>query len=92
MPLYEALNFAFASPFALNLCMSVVFFLSNSYGSSIIYDTMASQVDSKEDPGIFFILATESKIHDCFELPSVALLQPPLQRGRNKKNIILITV
>lgn len=34
--------------------------------------------DNTDDLGIFFILATEAKIHDCLGLPSVALLQSPL--------------
>lgn len=38
-----------------------------------------------DDPGLFFIMPMPSRVHDCMSLPSVANLNPPLQRGTKNK-------
>ena len=49
--------------------------------SSPKYPAMNPKDSESDDPGIFFILSTQDKIHNCVGLPAVANVIPTLQRG-----------
>ena len=48
---------------------------------SIKYLAMNPKDSESDDPGIFFILSNQDKIHNCVGLPAVANVIPTLQRG-----------